>query len=189
MGNPRFIRPNDELQPIDSPELSLAEQLGGLVDDARTMLSELGLRPYRVWLVTVRWAGGEIGVGEPIVLSEREFLPTPYVDTRPLSTELKSGGRTDNGFLRLTEISPRYTEDEIWGLFDAANGEQVFIEIRIDERDGKTERRRFVVRGQPWRDAENFQWVVSLSTEQQARTRDGVFNEQLLDTYPERGRV
>jgi hypothetical protein len=89
--------------------------------------------------------------------------------------------------LRLREISPRYTEAEIWGVFRADQGQQVFVEQRVDSRDGETQRRRYVVRGQPWRDAERFQWVVNMSTEQQARSPSGQLEQAQL--YPERGAV
>lgn len=185
--NPRFVTPNDDQEAPDSPEVSFAEEMGAIVDDAMALISEFGLRPYRVWIVTVRWDGGEVGVGEPSVVRERELLPTPWVDTRPIYTEMRSGGRVEQGTIRLREISPRYTEDDLRGA--PGEGEQVFVEIRHDSRDGSTERRRYSVRGQPWRNAEEFEWSVTLGTEQQARERDGTLAEAEAQVYLDREQI
>ncbi len=185
--NPRFTKPNDDLNAPDDPEVSFAEQMGAVVDEARALVMELGLRPYRVWLVVVKWSGEEIGRGDPVVVRETELLPTPLWDSRPIYSEMRSAGRVDQGQTRLREVSPRYTEDDIWGMFNPASGEQVFVEVRHDARDGNTQRRRHMVRGQPFRDATGFGWTVNLSTEQQARERDGSIETGTV--YPEREQV
>jgi len=162
--------------------------MGGLVDELRQIQTDLGMRPYRVWSVLVEWSGGEVGRGDPRVVGEQELLPTPLVDTRPVRFELRSGGRIDRGVITLREISPRYTEDQILAMFHVKPGFQAFIEVKHDARDGeRTERRRFAVVGQPWRDAENFQWVVRIGTEQESRSRDGAVNG--AHVFPERGQV
>jgi len=176
--NPRIEQPNDDLRlhPNCSPGSSLTEQLGKVADDLRQLYTDLGLRPYRLFSVVEGWSGGEEGRGTLTTLSEREFLPTPNLNLKPLRIRLPEGGYSDNGFHTITEISPRLTEDQIRGLLHGAPlppGQYGYLETRIDSRDGQTERRRFVVRGVPWRDAENFQWVVKCSPQQPSRHRNG----------------
>lgn len=177
--NPRWETPGTDpaLHPNRDPLGSLAEGLGGIVDEARQLVTDLGLRPYRVFAVRVRWTGGAVGRGEPRAVSEIEFLPTPeIVDTSSLRGEQRSGGLVERGTLQIRKLSPRYTEDEIRGMFGCAGlhaGEQVWIETRIDARDGSTERRRFVVDGAPFRDAFGFQWKARLIRQDEDRTRSG----------------
>ena len=174
--NPRSTTPATDplVAPADEPSGSLVEEFGGIVDDLRQLYTDVGLRPYRVFLVRVRWGGGEIGRGEATVVSEAELLPTPEVDFTPLRTEIKSGGKVERGGFTLREISPRYTEDEILDLFHVERGFQVFVEVRHDSRDGQQpKRRRFTVKDVPWRKAKDFQWVARLQVEEQARNRDG----------------
>lgn len=176
MTNPRIFGPNDDpkLFPPRDPSATLAEDLGAVVDDARAIASELGLRPYRIFSVRVVWSGGEVGRGTPSS-EEREFVPTPKIAEPSVTGEPRTGGLVERGSARLTQVSPRYTEDEVRGLCgcDATPGVEVFVEARIDARDGSTERRRFVVRGMPFRDAERFEWRVNLIRQDSDRDREG----------------
>lgn len=177
-GNPRIETANDDpaVGPARAPGSTLVEQLGKTVDDLRQLYTDFGLRPYRVFSVVTRWSGGAPGRGDEALVSETELLPTPVVKVDGLRGELTSGGLTERGTTRLSELSPRYTEDEIRQLFHCEplpDGLQGWIEIRIDARDGSTERRRFVTRGVPERDAERFQWRSVLIRQDSARTRSG----------------
>lgn len=177
-GNPRIETPNDDpaLHPNERPGCSFAERTNALVDHARQLVVDLGLRPYRVHSVRVRWTGGQIGRGEPKVIEEREFLPTPELREPSVRSEERSGGLVERGTLQLIRISPRYTEDEVRGLCQCGSlpkGEQGWIEVRVDARDGKTERRRFVVSGMPFRKADAFEWRANLVRQDEDRDRDG----------------
>ena len=179
--NPRPTPPNVDpgLGPNPQPERSLVEDMQPIVDDARQLNTDFGLRPYRVVSVVVRWTGGERGRGDPVVESEKEFLPTPKVKdySASLDGELKAAGITDRGTIRLSEISARYTEDDLDALFHLQplpKDREGFVEVRHDRRDGETKRRRFVVEGVPFHDAENFQWVCRLLAQDPDRTRAGV---------------
>lgn len=164
-------------RPNPAPERSLVEDMHGVVNDARQMLTDFGLRPYRVFSVKVRWTGGAVGRGEPVVIEEREFLPTPEVSVRPVRRDLRAGGAVERGRTTLRQINPDLTEDEIRGLCHCgaqhATGVQGFVEVRIDERDGSTVRRRFTVASAPAREAGAFQWVVDLEKQDENRTRAG----------------
>ena len=139
------------------------------------MNTDFGLRPYRVFSVVYRWTGGAIGRGEMKLASERELLPTPKVKDISVRHEAQDAGYVERGDVQLREVSPRYTEDDINALFHQSPlppGFQGFVEMFIDARDGKTERRRFSVRGVPIRDAAKFEWSVQLIRQDAQRDRD-----------------
>jgi len=187
--NPRAQTPNTDpaLGPNPAPGRSLAEEFGEAVDEMRQLHVDAGMRPYRVFVVTLEWPSGEIGRGEPRVKRETELLPTPVVDLRPTTTYIRSAGRVERGGAKLSEVSPRYTEEEIAGLFECSATLQSFVEVTVDSRDGNAKRRRFGVVGAPWRDADAFDWKVKLTTEDEARTKAGKVKGPKV--YPERGRV
>lgn len=185
MSNPRVNVPNRDpgLHPNRAPGRSLAEELGPVVDEVRQIATDLGMRPYRVFSVTVRWSGGTSGRGRAEVVSEVELLPTPRVIALDaMKARAMAAGVVIRGDIRMREVSPRYTEDEVRGLFCADKQRpelDVFIEVRHDERDGKTDRRRFVVEVVPYRDLKRFEWVAVLSSQQGDRDRDGQVAEDV----------
>lgn len=175
-GNPRVLTPNDDprLHGLEQPE-SLIDSFGDLVDDLRQIAVDFGARPYRMWSVITRWTGGQKGRGEQEVIRETEIVPTPVV-TLDLRAEAKPGGMNEKGTLLVSEISPRYTEDDLRALFclqPLPEGHEGFIELRMDARDGRSTRRRFVVQGAPERRADMFDWRVRLREQDVRRDRDG----------------
>lgn len=169
---------------MQAPERSFVESCGELVDEMRQLYTDYGLRPYRVFAVVVRWTGGASGAGTAAVVGEAEFLPTPkLVDTRSVRTQAQSGGAINQGKVELLQLSPRYTEDEIRLLtfcgMSLPKGHDGFIEVRLDDRDGNAERRRFVAKAAPYRDAKGLQWKVELSSQQGDRSRDGRLTEDV----------
>lgn len=179
MSNPRLMQPGRDpaLHPNRAPGRSLVESLGGVVDSLRQLATDFGLRPYRIFSVVVKWTGGSSGRGDAVVVSERELLPTPkLVDTASLEGEATPGGYLNRGSVRLVQVSPRYTEDDARALFHVQplpTDMDGFIEMRIDARDGSTERRRFTVKSVPFRNAGRFEWVVPLTSQQGDRSRSG----------------
>lgn len=182
LGNPRLVEPGEPgdtsgARPLANPSCSLVESLGVVADSLRQIFTDVGLRPYRVHSVVYRWSGGEVGRGTATVVSDREFLPTPKLnDTAGIAGELRSSGLVERGTVRLEQISPRYTEDEVRLLlhdYPLPRGDQGFIEVRVDARDGSTERRRFIVRGVPYRDAQRFEWRAALLRQDADRARSG----------------
>jgi hypothetical protein len=177
---------NGKGEPDLTPETSLVEDSSELVDDLRQLQTDAGLRPYRVFCVVVEWSGGELYRGESSVASEKEFLPTPLVDLRPMYSIMSEAGRFEHGDIVMREISPSLTEDQVNEL--CSNGaelgpnQQSFIEIRHDARKGnEPTRRRFVTRGVPWHNAEEFEWIVTLSDEDENRGRAGELPDKTLD--------
>lgn len=163
--------------PLSDPCFSLVESLGETVDSLRQLYTDFGLRPYRLFSVVYEWSGGDVGRGTPRVISDEELLPTPKVrETSGVAGEVRSGGLVERGSIRLEQVSPRYTEDQIRVLFHQlplGPSRQGFLEMRVDRRDGCTERRRFIVRGIPFRHAEGSEWRVTLLRQDEDRLRNG----------------
>lgn len=183
--NPRPIKPNDDptSHPNRMPGQSLVEDLGQTVDLLRQLYTDFGLRPYRFFSVVVKWSGGASGRGDATVESETELLPTPLVkDTKPIRGVSKPAGLDEEGGITLTQISPNYTEDDIRAIFHTQPlpaDRDGFIEMRVDERDGSTIRRRFSIKGAPFRDASKFQWTARLRTQSHDRSREGAIQDDV----------
>ena len=169
---------NGKGSPNLAPQLSLVEEQSQLVDEMRQMQTDAGLRPYRVFSVIVEWDSGELYRGKQRVVGEKEFLPTPLVDLRPMYTNMREAGVFEHGDIVLREVSPSLTEAQVGELFfngaKLPPGQQGYIEVRHDARKGnEPPRRRFTVRGVPWHDAERFQWIATLSDEEPDRLPNG----------------
>ena len=170
-----------------SPLTTLTEELGAVADDMRQLNTDFGIRPYRMFSVVYQWTGGEVGRGEPQLIFEEEFLPTPkltlvgLVDRGYIRASVEevaeAGGSVERGTISVIEISPRYTEDQINWLFrqggDLDPGQIAFIEIAMDQRDGLAPRRRFTVSSVPQRNADKFYWSVELIRQELDRDRFG----------------
>jgi hypothetical protein len=179
--NPRGVQPNTDrnLSEIEyGASGSLVESLGSVADDLRQIGVDFGMRPHRVHAVRIKWTGGEIGRGEPVTVFDEPLLPNPKVlfNVKRAST---SGGGVERGSAKLFEVSPRYTEDQIKRYFslDLEQPEEGFIEIFIDDRDGTTERKRYVVSEPPKRRPEEFDWEVSLRKQDANRQRDKSYRQ------------
>lgn len=174
--NPKSPNRDPRLHGVDGSR-TLADELAEVVDDGRQLAADFGLRPYRVFSVRIRWSGSTVGAGEPSVVLEEEFLPTPRVNLDKLRREPREpGGWVERGTLRMDRVSARYTEDQIDALCvgrSAPANEERLIEVRVDDRHGLTRRRRFTVSGVPFLRAERFEWVVDLLPQDDARERDG----------------
>jgi hypothetical protein len=175
MSNPRHLPPVPPVPPVvvDPGPCSLAEELAEVVNDVRSMETELGVRPYRVFSVRVHWSGGERGRGDVTEVLTREFLPRPKVSFRT-RREFTSAGIVERGTVELASVNPQLTADEVADLFHQTplgKAEEAYIEIVMDGRDGPSQRRRFVAAEPPVRHA--FEWRVSLRQQDGARDRAG----------------
>lgn len=164
--------------PLADPVHSFGASLGAIVDDARQIVTDLGLRVYRVFGVTVQWTGGSLGRGECKLFRCWELLPTPRIRESMVRGEAKSGGIAERGTITIDRISTRYTEEEVRGLLCSnrvADGQEQWIEVVQDARGGLPRRRRFIVSGQPILDLERgFQWSATLLRQDEDRSRIGV---------------
>lgn len=173
-GPQRFTRP-DALSARDS----LARRLVCVADELRDLYTSFGLRPYVVRIIRTRWTGGARGLGEEYVTHQREILPTPRIsDLSSLTQVLHPIGLDEHGSIQLSEVSGRYTEDELRGLDSdgtpPAEDEQTYYEVefpRVDSQPG--ERRRFFLRSAPMYQSDRFQWTLTLERAHEGRDRAG----------------
>jgi hypothetical protein len=157
---------------------SLARRLIPAVDRVRDLYTQIGARPYRVWIIKTRFTGERRGRGVEQVIHETEILPTPLVvDLRALSEVVTPVGVNDQGVIQLQYISGRYTEELLLGVgldgHPVAPNETVYYEIEFFRADGlPSERRRFVRDSVPHYNALQFQWLVTLVSAIENRARD-----------------
>lgn len=159
---------------------SLGADLSSVVDDARQIVADLGLRPYRVFSVVEEWTGGTRGRGEPMIIFTREFTPPPVIRYTQLRREMESAGVVERGELTMEKISPSLTEEDIRSFFPGpfrqlAPSQTAYIEARFDGRSGGApQRRRFTVASVPYLELpDRFQWVVRLRPQDDPRDDAG----------------
>lgn len=158
---------------------TLARDFIGLADDLRDMLTQFGLRTYVVRTVRVQWSGGKRGRGTPIVIAEDSILPTPKIATFDGMQELvQSIGISEVGSVELTQISGRYTEEQIRGFSEAGEplpqDQEFFYEIEFFPNDnGPSKKRRFNVKNAPTYYPGKLQWQVRLEKSNDDRARGG----------------
>jgi hypothetical protein len=158
---------------------TLARTLIPVADNLRDLLTQFGMRPYRVRIVRVQWSNDARGSGTPVVVAENHLLPTPKLTGLDGITEvLNPVGLDETGSVLISGISGRYTEENLRGIDDdgtvIADNEEVFYEIEYITPSGQpTFRRRFQLRGAPAYFAGRFQWQVTLERTRQDRRRNG----------------
>lgn len=153
---------------------TLAAKLVPCVDKIRQLNTNFGLRPYRVFLVITEWTGQRRGQGVERVLSETELLPTPKIESfASLNLQLMSAGLEEVGDLRISEISPKYTGEQLLGRHtdntELLKNQGFRWEVVLYKQGNEPIRRSFVPKGLPDFMPGRVQWAVSLT-----RLRSGV---------------
>lgn len=143
---------------------TLVAKLTPAIDSARNIATKLGARPYTVKLVWIQWTGAKRNQGVP---SRREelLLPTPLVIELNSLQQLQNPiGGEPVGAMRITEISPRYTEDYLMGNRPDGTPKpdncEFFWEVEIPRADGPGQRRRFIPKSTPQKLTEDGTWSV-----------------------------
>ena len=159
---------------------TLAQKLIPVADNVRNLFTRFGLRAYKVRVVRVRWSGKKRGQGVPHVERTLDILPTPLVEDLSALTEvLEPIGIDETGVVTVSEISGRFTDDQLRYLSDDGEppgpDEEVFYEIEYPQPDGAggDVKRRFTLRGAPNYSPGRFQWTIRLERAQEDRTRQG----------------
>lgn len=179
-GDPCTCTTKDGFTVPDAQTLActLGQKLIPAVDRIRDLYTRFGARPYRVHIVRTRSSGPTRGVGVEQVVQELELLPVPMVvDMRSLTEMVTPVGVNEQGIVQLQYISGRYTEEQLLGFGPSgapvAPNETVYYEITFFRRDGRpAERRRFVRDSVPSYNALQFQWMVTLVSALENRSRD-----------------
>lgn len=166
--------------PLTTTELSqtLVKKLSSKIDKVRTVSVKLGLRPYRVFLVHVRWTGGERGKGAEKIVSWNEIWPNPRLSIQDaegnLFRDMTSWGMIEEGSLLARGISLAYSEDRLLGLGEGGIAipadREFFWEVREDGSSTPTpRRRRFHPDDVPHRTSTG--WIVKLRKSQKNPSR------------------
>jgi hypothetical protein len=166
-------------------ERSLVERLsrpGGVVDRAREMATQVGARPFRVFLTWTVFSGASRGQGEERVLHRHEIQPRPRVDTSSITRNPMLVGVYPEGSVRVDEVTTALTQDELLGRVLPGGGAlpvdqgrvAFFVEVVEDGRgDQPAPRGRFRFANMPSRESENMQWVLILAPVSDPMKRDG----------------
>lgn len=160
---------------------SLAASFIPVADQIRGLAVDMGMRPYVVRIVTVRWSGRRPGVGTPLLVSETALEPVPEVvglDT--LQEESVEGlGFSETGRIVLRGVSGTYSEDLLRAvtpdeLLGSDPSVETFYEVETLNLDGSEgDRRRFAIVGVPVWTPGQVGYTVQLERTQGDRRRDG----------------
>lgn len=129
--------------------MAMRDDLQPVVDDARQLVDDLGLRAFTVVVRTVTWSGGRPGSG---TASNSDLTLSPKPRVRPPSPRYTflEPGRFEDGDRVVDRISRDYTEAQLDGGAMAAGVELVWL------IDGEAYR----LVGKP--DQRNFEWRAQL---------------------------
>ena len=157
----------------------LVGKLAPCVDKIRDINTKLGMRAYTVRIVKTRWSGGQRGDGVEEVVCSDSILPTPKIEAiADLDAMVTSVGVSEEGMLKVTEISMRFSEDYLAGRNPdgtALSREfNFYYEIEFTGGPGKMIRRRYTVDGTPALEPEHLHWTVKLRKAEEDRSRSGI---------------
>lgn len=148
MPKPRLLTPGQA-------KASLANRLGGRVDRIRQISTNLGIRPYTVWLTWLKYPGRR-GQGVPTLYKRVALLPNPKVtNIDTLNYVSTSLGSLPIGSVRVDKVSVTYTEDFLQGR-DSGQDEvpediEFFYEIVQDGRgDEPAQRTKYRIASPPY---------------------------------------
>jgi hypothetical protein len=157
--------------------VDLIANLSKVADNIRGIAGNMGLRPYEVRIITLRWTGGYRGEGVPEVVDELLLDPVPLVETiNNIDQRLEAFGLDDMGEIQISEISLRYNEDLLLGRDsqgrDPAEDTEVFYEISLRTSvQADPVLRRFTPTSTPTYDPDNLQYTLRLASARGERHR------------------
>jgi len=163
-----------KVQPLPADRLgrTVVVRLGRVADKVRQVATNLGARPYRVFLVWTVASGEERGEGTTKEIKRLEILPTPRVKSLDNVTfNPYHAGVFPLGAIQVDEVTTSLTEDDLRGLTVPKVEDQIperfdfYYEVVEDGRAGpdvKVRPQSYRLLGQPFLDAENVSWVLRL---------------------------
>jgi len=89
--------------------VSLRDELLPVVNDARALVEDLGLRLFSVRVEVREWSGARVGAGVSSVVSTLTLDPRPRVRDVTAREVASSGGTLRTGDRRITAITPTHT--------------------------------------------------------------------------------
>ena len=168
------------------PARNLVYSIAPSIDVIRQIATDLGVRPYRVFMIHVQWTGARRGEGQPTEIARIEILPTPKVQDMAATTQvLQAMGLTEAGGLTVSQISLRFTEDDLMGktqdLIDpeirrtGLRNAEFFWEVVEARPTGPAPiPRRYVPADVPMRGSSG--WRITLTKQTGDRARGQTFN-------------
>jgi hypothetical protein len=101
--------------------------VGDVIDDLRAELYEsMGTRQHKVSIVRRTWSGPERGEGA-VVSEEVAVISPPPLFQSSTQYRLTPAGRDEQGDARLTEVSLRYSEEDLLGGSIPGNVEFFYV--------------------------------------------------------------
>jgi hypothetical protein len=98
----------------DQAKNTLAAKFGPIADKLRQIATDMGIRPYRVFLTWTKWTGVERGQGVEVLIRRAEILPTPEViSIDNMNNVAMHAGVLPTGTLRIGKISTTYFSRDI----------------------------------------------------------------------------
>lgn len=157
---------------------TLARGFIGLADSLRDMLTQFGLRAYKVSLVKVQWSGGRRGKGTAVTIQEKVILPTPKIESLDsLADVLQPVGMEEQGSLTLSQISGTFTEEELRGYSKEGDpiprDQEFFYEVEFFPNEGEAQKRRFFPASPPTYFPGKLGWSIRLLKANEDRARNG----------------
>jgi len=163
------------LRPEPARGQNLCLSLLPTLDSVRqSCIVDLGLRPYRLYLVHWAWPSKR-GLGRPIEIVRRELTPCPRVSSMDGTVlAVAAFGRLEGGGIRVDKISARYSEDDLMGrtpdLRDSvhprtsANNVEFFWEVVENRQTTPPPRaRRFIPSAAPHLSRAGMSWSIMLN--------------------------
>lgn len=167
---------------IPRPPRTLMEELAPEIASIRGEVHGMaGVFPYRVFLVTVAWSGGEKGRGKQDEVSRVELGCGKQEDgsVSPPEVTLEGSfsralqGVVDAGQAVVGKLDPTYTETELCNYGRLQESEESFYEVRRDGRDGAAPDRpvgRYVLLGKPAQERYAQGWALRLGAQEPGQT-------------------
>lgn len=161
------------VHPVPAGQRTLAESLGPSIDTIRQIATDLGVRPYRVFLVHWLWPVKK-GLGKPREIYRKEILPTPRVrDLNATPFAMSAFGLNEVGGLFVDKISARFSEADLIGrtpdVIDPARPQtnlatsECFWEVReTRQTTPPTKPRRYRPSSVPMLNRTGMHWQVAL---------------------------
>jgi len=121
--------------------VTLASDLYSVLNDARTLPADLGLRRYTVTRRLRTWSGGMVGMGQPtdddLVLSPNPKVREIDENTVKLTHITPSDGTIGYTLDQLRPLSaPEPANQEFFYILNGPNGEIRYALVGVDSGDG-----------------------------------------------------